>query len=138
MKDGLITLNLGGKERTLKFNMRALEVLSEAKCAGDFGISSVSIVVYAGLIGWHYAKQMDPDFTFEEVSDWVEELTMSEDAKVLSGVNECFENSRAFKYVSENAKKKVARSNGQISMPTPGEQSALSPESITNLPNTSM
>ena len=132
MKDGLITLQLGGKERTLKFNMRALETLSEVKLAGDFGLSSIAVVVYAGLIGWHYVKQIKPDFTFEDVSEWVEELTLSGDTQVLSDINDCLGDSRAFKFIEEGAKKKVAQLSGRTFTPSPGEQSDLNPENTTS------
>jgi hypothetical protein len=132
MKDGLITLQLGGKERTLKFNMRALETLSEVKLAGDIGLSSAAVIVYAGLIGWHYAKQTQPDFTFEDVSEWVEDIMLSEDRGVIADVNECFESSRAFKFIQENAKKKVAQLTGQTSTLSPGEQSGSNPENTTS------
>lgn len=132
MKDGLITLQLGGKERTLKFNMRALETLSEVKLAGDLGLSSVAVVVYAGLIGWHYVKQVKPDFTFEDVSEWVEEITLSGDTQILSDINDCFSNSRAFKFIEEEAKKKVTQLSGQTFMPSPGEQSGSNPGSTTS------
>lgn len=137
MRDGLITINLGGKERTLKFNMRALEVLSEMKCTGDVGITSAGVVIYAGLMGWHYAKQAAPDFTFEDVSEWTEDMLMAGDVVTLNAINECFENSRAFKFVNENAKKKADQLNGQMSTPLPGAQSALNPESTTSLRSTS-
>lgn len=132
MKDGIITIQLGGKERTLKFNMRALETLSEIKLAGDIGLSSAAVIVHAGLIGWHYAKQTQPDFTFEDVSEWVEDIMLSEDRGIISDVNECFEGSRAFKFIQENAKKKETLSSGQTFTPSPGEQSDLNPANTTS------
>ena len=141
MKNGLITLQIGGKQRTLKFNMRAVEAFGEIKNAGTSVVSSSVNLIYAGLVGACYVKQEEPDFTFEDVSEWVEDLIMSGKVDILGAADKCFSDSLAFNFFTEQAedlKKKATQSSGQTSTPTPGEQSDLSPESTTNSPSTSM
>jgi hypothetical protein len=78
-----IQIELGGKLRGLKFNMYALEeytkrianALDRAIKKNSTDISQATLVyacVYSGLIGNCYAKEIDQDFTFEDVTDWVD------------------------------------------------------------------
>lgn len=78
-----IQIELGGKLRGLKFNMFALEeytkrigiTLNKAAEKNSTDISQATLVyacVYSGLIGNYYAKEIEQDFTFEDVTDWVD------------------------------------------------------------------
>jgi hypothetical protein len=109
MKDGLIKLKIGGKERSLKFNMRAIETFAEIKNNSQGSISSSVTLIYAGLMGWHYAKQVEPDFSFEDVTDWVEELIFSGQTESIAAADKCFSDSRAFKYFSEQVEAEAAK-----------------------------
>jgi hypothetical protein len=113
-----IEITLGGQKRNLKFNMRALEALSDLKCASDIGVTSSAMIIYAGLIGWYFVKQQTPDFTFEDVSEWVEELIINEDMDGIKAVNECFLASRAFKF-SLGMQKKREQEEQKDEIPEP-------------------
>jgi hypothetical protein len=84
-----IQIQLGGKLRGLKFNMFALEEYTKRigialnyaiktnknNAIEDVSLSQATLVyacVYSGLIGNYYAKEIDQDFTFEDVTDWVD------------------------------------------------------------------
>lgn len=79
-----IQIELGGKLRGLKFNMFALEEYTKRigmalnyaiKTNKDVNLSQATLVyacVYSGLIGNYYAKEIDQNFTFEDVTDWVD------------------------------------------------------------------
>jgi len=70
-----IKVDLGGKERGLKFNQLALETyVKNIDFTGGSVVSAVYATFYAGLIGNSYAKQEDVDYTFENVTDWVDTL----------------------------------------------------------------
>lgn len=67
-----IQINIGGKDRGLKFNQLAIEVLS---MHNDGTAASITYgMIYGGLRGNSYVKREEPDYTFEQVCDWVDGL----------------------------------------------------------------
>lgn len=70
-----IQVNIGGKDRGLKFNQVALEVYSKhIDLQNAVNTSTIYATFYAGLVGNCYVKNEEVDFTFEDVTDWVDEL----------------------------------------------------------------
>lgn len=69
-----IQIELGGKLRGFKFNMMSLEVFSKNINAEAVHTTSIYATFYAGLIGNCAVKREEPDFTFEDVCGWVDEL----------------------------------------------------------------
>lgn len=71
-----IQIELGGKSRGLKFNQIALETyIKHLKYEKEGAVASaIFSTFYAGLIGNCYVKNEEPDFDFETVTDWVQEL----------------------------------------------------------------
>ena len=67
-----IQIEIGGKLRGLKFNQLSLEEYT--KHVGTGTSSAIYATFYAGLVGNCYVKQEEPDFTFEEVTDWVDKI----------------------------------------------------------------
>ncbi len=84
-----IQIELGGEMRGLKFNMFALEEYTKRlgraldyalKNANGKPIEEIQIpqavlvyaCIYSGLVGNCFAKEIEQDFTFEDVTDWVE------------------------------------------------------------------
>lgn len=114
MNDGFIKVTLGGKERPLKFNMRAMEAFAEVKSQGTREISASVTLVYSGLIGWYYANQIEVDFTFSDVIDWVEELIFSNQQNIVGEISKCFQESKAGRYLFEvNNQPETAREMGE-------------------------
>ena len=67
-----IQIEIGGKLRGLKFNQLSLEEYT--KNVGTGTATAIYATFYAGLVGNCYVKQEEPDFTFEDVTNWVDEI----------------------------------------------------------------
>ena len=73
---GYISLNIGGKTRGIKFgNMALLELISKGAIGDktEFSFDLIVDLVYHGLLNNCFNKKEDPDFTFDEVSAWVDD-----------------------------------------------------------------
>jgi hypothetical protein len=77
--NGYIQADILGRTRGLKFGMLAvqqigMEMQKLGKVFGDNSIdlAAVPVIIYWGLFNNCYIKKEDPDFTFEEVVDWVD------------------------------------------------------------------
>lgn len=90
MNEGRITVKLGGRDRILLFNAKAVEILAGVKLAGKQGASAMHSLVYAGLVGHNSEKNISQDFTFSDVVDWVDELALSGEQETLAAVSKCF------------------------------------------------
>ncbi len=94
----------GSNLRGLKFNQYA-HILVQEKIDADHPEASInSALIYGGLKGNCFAKGVEPDFTFEDVCDWIENL--NED--VILSVYNVYMNTTAFikaKQAQEDKKK---------------------------------
>ena len=77
--NGYIQADILGRTRGLKFGMLAvqqigMEMQKLGKVFGDNSIdlAAVPVIFYWGLFNNCYIKKEDPDFTFEDVVDWVD------------------------------------------------------------------
>jgi hypothetical protein len=78
--NGYIQADILSRTRGLKFGMLAvqqigMEMQKLGKVFGDNSIdlAAVPVIIYWGLFNNCYIKKEDPDFTFEEVVDFVDE-----------------------------------------------------------------
>jgi hypothetical protein len=55
-------------------------------------------LVYSGLVANCYVKREEPDFDFEKVCDWVEQMSMED----LLKIKECFESTQTYKTLIES------------------------------------
>jgi hypothetical protein len=124
-----IQIELGGKLRGLKFNMYALEeytkriadALDRAIKKNSTDISQATLVyacVYSGLIGNCYAKEIDQDFNFEDVTDWVDAASNADleaACNCLSETERYKEKLKAIEGVAEVVKKKATKKSGSKS-----------------------
>lgn len=69
-----IQIELGGKLRGLKFNQISLEVYTKNVNYEALQTSSIYATFFAGLIGNCTVKREEPNFTYEDVCNWVDEL----------------------------------------------------------------
>ena len=98
MTNGYIQVNILGKMRGIKFGMIAVQQITlEAQKLGKvLGVSldfaMVPVIVYWGLYNNCYVKREDPDFTFEDVSDFVDENLS--DTKIFEDIVTCFYQSK--------------------------------------------
>lgn len=78
MSQGYIQADVLGRRRGLKFGMLAAQriMLEAQKLNASLGtevdVALVPVIVYWGLFNNCYVKREDPDFTFEDVCDWVD------------------------------------------------------------------
>ena len=89
-----LQITIGGKERGLKFNQLAIETI--AKLNDTETVSGLLYaMVYAGLKANLYVKREEPDFTFEQVCDWVDELENKEEFS--DKISKCVMESQSWK-----------------------------------------
>jgi hypothetical protein len=89
-----LQLELGGKLRGLKFNQLAIEVISTHN---DTGTQSAFMyaMIYGGLMGNSYVKREEPDYTFEDVCDWVD--VMENKAEAVGKVTDVLTSTQVWK-----------------------------------------
>lgn len=99
--NGYIQAEVLGRRRGLKFGMLAAQrIMLEAQrlnasLGSDVDMALVPVIIYWGLFNNCYVKREDPDFTFEEVCDWVDEnLT---DTETFVAIVKCFYDSKIVK-----------------------------------------
>ncbi len=92
-----VTITANGKERLFRFDLKALELMTDdTKFTGQFAF--IAKMLWAGLSSACYAKDIDNDFTKEDVLDMVDELSLTEEGKEkLALLNKCLTESQAFK-----------------------------------------
>lgn len=72
-----ITDCVGGKDRGWKINQMTIELWSKKTSFESENSSSIYAAVYAGLVSNCYVKGEESDFTFEDVCDWVDKVSLS-------------------------------------------------------------
>lgn len=89
-----LQLELGGKLRGLKFNQLAIEIISTHN---DTNTQSAFMyaMIYGGLMGNSYVKREEPDYTFEDVCDWVD--VMENKAEAIAKVTEVLTSTQVWK-----------------------------------------
>lgn len=77
-----------GKERGLKFNQMAILIMQEKTDPSQPIATGAYALIYAGLKADCYVKQIECDFTFEQVCDWVDVLPDTEMNKIQAAFQE--------------------------------------------------
>lgn len=111
-----IQIEIGGKVRGWKVNQMTIEIWSKRTSFESENASSTYAAVYAGLVSNCYVKGEEPDFTFENVCDWVEDLNTPNGLKVLEMIKKTFEESEAYIRVIEklNEQLKATGETGKV------------------------
>lgn len=103
-----IQVEIGGKLRGLKFNQGAIMWMQDKVDPTNFEATTGYAIVWGGLRANCYVKGEEPDFTFEQVCDWVDALPL-ETNKLIT---ECFQESEAWRKrlasVEDSDKKKLS------------------------------
>ena len=98
MINGYTQADILGRKRGLKFGMIAVQQITlDAKRIGavlgnEIDIALVPVIIYWGLFNNCYIKREDPDFTFEDVCDYVD-ANMT-DTEKFAEIVRCFYNSK--------------------------------------------
>lgn len=86
-----------GKDRGWKVNQMTVELWSRKVDNDAFFSTSNYAAVYGGLVANCYLKQEEPDFTHEQVCDYVDSLNETEEGlAVMNKIKELFEASQYY------------------------------------------
>lgn len=104
-----IQANLNGKERGLKFNQLAVQTyLKNVDWDNPVEAGEVYALFYGGLIGNCYVKRETPDFTFEDVCDWVDTLYLTKEGKeTIQAVSKVMTDTEQYKVILEGFKEQI-------------------------------
>jgi hypothetical protein len=112
-----IKIEIGGKERGLKFNQYAVITMAKFADLENYEATAAYAMTYAGLKANCYVKREEADFTFEEVCDWVDKVS----AEVMLQVYNVFSETQVYKELIEKGtateevtKKKSSRTGSKV------------------------
>ena len=136
-----IKIELGGQERTLKFNMLFLEEFEKKRKENQGEVSNTACMIYAAIKANCELTDVQIDCTYEDCYDWSEEMLLNNDISKVEKILEAYQQSTVYKFTQEALKKKEAENlittainNGQIGMQlndTPLEKLGLPLPTIT-------
>src|SRR4030095_4897548 len=96
-----ITIELGGKERTLKFNMLFLEEYQRNYKDSLNGISATAIMIWSGLKAYAEVTDTPVDCSKEDCYDWAEEMLLNNDVDTINKISEAYMQSNIYKATEE-------------------------------------
>ena len=108
-----LIIELGGKERTLKFNMLFLEHFEKKRKESQGEVSNTACMIYAAIKANSELTDTPMDCTFEDCYDWSEEMLLNNDVSKVEKILEAYQQSTVYKATQEALKKKELM-NGQI------------------------
>jgi hypothetical protein len=83
-------VQLGGKERTLRFDVGTLKLISQQTkkdalnpLEGEQWYSSLLYACYYGMLRYCRSQKRDPDFEMPDVEEWVDSLSTQEMADIM-------------------------------------------------------
>lgn len=104
-----------GKDRGWKVNMFTIEKWGKGIDPDAFNSTSTYAAVHAGLLANCKVKEEEPDFTYEQVCDYVDALNESgEGVNILEEINKVFESSQYFVRLVEKLKLDLRTLKGDI------------------------
>lgn len=109
-----IKITLNQKEYGLKFNQLAIELISmysDSSTTTGFVYS----MIYGGMRGHSYVNRQEPDYTFEQVCDWIDEIEAAEKSQMVEDVSKVLTDTQVWKtlikkgeeIINEGEKKKA-------------------------------
>ena len=108
-----LIIELGGKERTLKFNMLFLEEFEKKRKENQNELSNTACMIYAAIKANSELTDTPMDCTFEDCYDWSEEMLLNNDVSKVEKILTAYQQSTVYKATQEALKKKETQ-NGQI------------------------
>jgi len=103
--NGYMSADVLGKTRGIKFGMIAIQQIMTKIESGMPEVAILYELLYWGLWNNCYVKKEVPDFSFEEVCDYVD--ANISDVKLWESLSECFRSSSVIKE-ADGGKKKAA------------------------------
>lgn len=110
-----IQIEIGGKLRGLKFNVLAIKEFHKKVDYARFEDTANYALVYGGLVANCYVKGENEDFTYEEVCDWVDELSK----EVMESIDKKFSESQAYKKLIPETEKETEVDKKKVKSITP-------------------
>lgn len=110
-----IQLNIGGKERGLKYNQMAILEIGQRALTSKYepgtlqhDMYSIVCILFAGLRGNAYAKDSVEDFTFEDCTEWIDLMAEGDKEKMVEALtaSEKYKETTAFLEGTIEGKKK--------------------------------
>ena len=105
--NGYIKANILGKERGLKFGLLAMQNISsdieKYKQFGTDNTMTLTSIIYWGMVNNCLQKREDPDFSFEDVCDWVD--SNIDQAELFESIAKAFEDNSILKSLDEKKTK---------------------------------
>lgn len=104
-----LQIEIGGKLRGWKVNQLAVEIWSHHMPFDLVLVDSAMLyaVVYGGLRGNSVVKNEDPDYTFEKVTEWVDEMPKVKRKELSQQLQELFAESNSYKEWLEDYKERL-------------------------------
>jgi len=96
-----IQIEIGGKLRGIKFDQGALIRMGELIDQTNISATTSYAMIYAGLMSNCYRKREEPDFTFEQCCDWVDNINESDLMKVVAALEESEQYKKAIEKTSK-------------------------------------
>lgn len=110
-----LIIELGGKERTLKFNMLFLEEFEKKRKESQSEVSNTACMIYAAIKANSELTDTPMDCNFEDCYDWSEEMLLNNDVYKVEKILQAYQDSTVYKATQEAIKKKEVM-NGQTGM----------------------
>src|SRR5678810_192475 len=107
-----LVIELGGKERTLKFNMLFLEEFEKKRKEGQGEVLNTACMIYAAIKANSELTDTPMDCTYEDCYDWSEEMLLNNDISKVEKILEAYQDSTVYKATKKKKKKKELM-NGQ-------------------------
>lgn len=115
MKNGIITVKIGGKARTIRFGMFSLEVMMQLFPLHKGVVKLKAVEIYAGLLNQVEVINESPDFTFHEVFSWVDEMMLEKEGnKILEEIKVCLNESSLYQTIMPPTTEKKNESLNQM------------------------
>lgn len=112
----------GSNKYGLKFNNYGLEIM--ATKMGSSAIAFSYAMIYGGLRGNSYAKEQEPEYSFEQVIDWIDNTPKSERVAMIEQVTKVMTETQNYKELIESGSE-VIENESQEEKKSESEESAL-------------
>ena len=107
---GYMNAEILGKNRGIKFGMLAVEQIMEEMTEDGKGVRMLYEMLYWGLYNNCYVKKEVPDFTKEQVCDWVDENITN--VEFFEKLGQCFQSCSFIKTEQKEEKKSKPKKVG--------------------------
>ncbi len=111
-----LIIELGGKERILKFNMLFLEEFEKKRKEYQNELSNTACMIYAAIKANSELTDTPMDCTYEDCYDWSEEMLLNNDVSKVEMILTAYQQSTVYKATQDAIKKKEAEGETQMGM----------------------